>query len=196
VNNKHIACLVILFCCVLIVQGVSMVRKRATDMQTAAESARRSADTATVTLQAQRDILDDLKHKSSDLLAWLDAWEPHLARINSPESAELNVTALVKQASLILLAQRFEAVPNKSSTSVPNSASETIPQLVRAHLTIEDDFVKSINWLGEVESKLPSARLSSFSVARGQSGNDVRMEVVVDVPLAQSRATPTPTPAP
>ena len=104
------------------------------------------------------------------------------------------MSALIKQAGLILLAQRFEVVPNKSDTSVPSSADETVPQIVRAHLTIEDDFIKSINWLGELESKLPSARISNLELARGQSGNDLRMNLVVDVPLARPPAQPSPTP--
>jgi hypothetical protein len=92
------------------------------------------------------------------------------------------------------MAQRFEVVPNKSGTSVPNASNATIPQIVRAHLTIEDDFIKTINWLGDLESKLPSARITSLALARGQSGNDLRMDLVVDVPLAIPRATPAPTP--
>ncbi|MDD5200606.1 MAG: hypothetical protein PHC88_12495 [Terrimicrobiaceae bacterium] len=193
-NNKHIACLAILFFCVVVAQGVSAVRLRATSMQTAAQLARQDADTASVSLQAQRAILDDLKHKSADLLDYLDVWEPHLSRLATPESGEINVNALVKEAGLILLAQRFEVVPNKSGASVPNATDATIPQFVRAHLTVEDDFIKTINWLGDLESKLPSARVSSLALARGQSGNDLRMDLVVDVPLAVPRATPSPTP--
>jgi hypothetical protein len=194
VNQKHIACLLILFLCVVAVQGVMIVRKNAVNMQAAAETARRDAEAAAVALRAQSAILDDLTRKSSDLLAYLDAWEPHLSRFITQESAELDVSALIKQAGLILLAQRFEVAPNKSNTSVPNSADGTIPQIVRAHLAIEDDFIKSINWLGELESKLPSARISNLELARGQSGNDLRMNLVVDVPLARPRAKPSPTP--
>ena len=193
-NNKHIACLLILFLCAMTVQGVMMVRKRAVSMQAAAETARKDAEAAAVALRAQSAILDDLTRKSSHLLEYLDAWEPHLPGSPPRNAGELDVSALIKQAGLILLAQRFEVVPNKSNTSVPNSADETIPQIVRAHLTIEDDFIKSINWLGELESKLPSARISNLELARGQSGNDLRMNLVVDVPLARPPAQPSPSP--
>jgi len=194
VNHKHIACLAILFLCIVIFQGVSMVRTRATAMKAAAESAERSANDAAVALRIQRATLEDLKLKTSDLIEFLDAWEPHLARLSTAESGELNVNALVKSYGLILLAQRFELTPNNSNNGVPSTANGTIPQLVRAHLTIEDDFIKTLNWLGEVESKLPTSRISSLDIARGQSGNDVHMNVVVDIPLAVPRATPTPTP--
>jgi len=192
VNHKHIACLVILFLCVVIFQGVSMMRTRARAVETAAETAERTADAAAVTLQTQRAILDDLKGKTADLIEYLDAWEPHLSRLSTPESGELNVNALVKQSGLILLAQRFELAPNKSDATVPGAANATIPQLVHAHLTAEDDFVKSLTWLGELETKLPTARVSNLEITRGQTGNDVRLELVVDIPLAVPRATPTP----
>ncbi|MGH8046392.1 MAG: hypothetical protein ACREKL_04030 [Chthoniobacterales bacterium] len=195
-NNKHIACLVILLIGVLAVQGVSMVRKRALAMQTAAETARNEADAARVELNSQRALLDDLKRKSDGLIQYLNEWEPHFSRLSTPESGELNVNALVKEANLVLLAQRFEVMPNKTdSTAVQNTASQTIPQIVRAHLTIEDDFSKTINWLGNLESKLPIARVSSLDIIRGQAGNDVRMNVVVDIPLARPRPTPAPPPA-
>lgn len=193
-NNKHIASLVILLLCVVIFQGVSMVRARATAMRTAAEAAQREADTAAVTLQGQRAILDDLRNKTADLIAYLAEWEPHLARFSTAESGELNVNALVKSSGLVLLAQRFELAPNKSDAAVPNAANVTIPQLVRAHLTSEDDFVKSLNWLGDLESKLPIARISSLEITRGQTGNDVHMDLVVDIPLAVPQPTPSPTP--
>jgi hypothetical protein len=194
VNHKHIACLVILFLCVVIFQGVSMVRTRANAMQDAAHAAESSASTASLAWRTQRAILDDLKNKTADLIAYLDAWEPHLDRLSTPESGELNVNALVKQSGLILLAQRFELTPNKSDATVPGTANSTIPQLVRAHLTAEDDFVKSLTWLGELETKLPTSRVSSLEITRGQTGNDIRVELVVDIPLAVPRAGPSPTP--
>jgi len=194
VNNKHIACLAILFLCILIFQGVSMVRTRANAMQAASAAAERTANDAAVGLRMQRVTLEDLKHKTSDLIQFLDSWEPHLARLSTAESGELNVNALVKSFGLILLAQRFELTPNRADNGVPNASNATIPQLVRAHLTVEDDFIKTLNWLGEIESKLPTARVSSLDIARGQSGNDIHMNVVVDIPLAVPRATPSPTP--
>jgi hypothetical protein len=194
-NNKHIACLVILLLGVVVIQGVSMIRKRALAMQTAAESAERGAATARLGLQTQRAILEDLQRKSAGLLEYLDAWEPHFTRLSSAEAAELNVNALLKEASLVLLAQRFEVLPNKlDASSVQSTAGQTIPQIVRAHLTIEDDFAKTLNWLGDVESKLPVSRISNLDISRGQAGNDVRMNVVVDIPLAVAAATPTPAP--
>lgn len=195
-NNKHIACLVLVILCILTVQGVAMIHKRATKMQGAAASAKLAAENAAADLSAQRAILDDLVHKTADLHAWLGEWESHLARIPSAETAEINVTALLKQANLVLLAQRFEVSPNRPESGVPNSADATIPQFVRAHLTIEDDFVKTVNWLGDLESKLPIARISDLQLARGQSGNDIRMNVVVDIPLAAARPAASLVPVP
>jgi hypothetical protein len=84
-------------------------------------------------------------------------------------------------------------LPNKlEASSVQSTAGQTIPQIVRAHLTIEDDFAKTLNWLGDVESKLPISRVSNLDISRGQSGNDVRVNAVVDIPLAVAAATPTP----
>lgn len=196
-NHKHLAAIVILLACVLVVQGVLSFNKTVADKKAAAARARQTAELSAITLRAQRNVLEDLRAKTADLLTYLDAWEPHLARLSTADAGEVNINALLKQADLLLLSQRFELTTNQSGGSVPSAANETIPQIVRAHLTIEDDFVKSINWLGELESKLPTARLSNLEIARGQSGNDVRMNVVVDIPLARAAdapATASPTP--
>ncbi len=193
-NNKHLACIVILLACVLIVQGVLTVHKNATAMQAAASLARRDASLANANLRTQRGLLKDLTEKTSDLIVYLDAWEPHLARIATPDAGEVNVNALLKQADLLILSQRFELVPNQTGGGVPNAANATIPQLVRAHLTIEDDFTKSLNWVGELESKLPTARVANLEISRGQTGNDIRLNLVVDIPLARAEESPAPTP--
>lgn len=193
-NNKHLACIVILLACVLLVQGVLTMHRNATAKQADADRARRDANLAAVSLETQRGMLEDLKAKTSDLMAYLDAWEPHLNRIATPEAGEVNVNALLKQADLLLLSQRFEVVPNQNGSAVPTAANATIPQLVRAHLTIEDDFIKSLNWLGELESKLPTSRVSNLEIVRGQTGNDIRLNVVVDIPLARAETAPAATP--
>jgi hypothetical protein len=191
-TQKHIACLVILFFCIVIAQGISMLNRRTNDMKAGAAKAQRDAEIAASSARSQRLILDDLGRKSADLLDYLKTWEPHLSRLSTPESVEINLNALIKESGLILLAQRFEVTPNKTGGAVPSAADATIPQIVRAHLTIEDDFVKSVNWLGDLESKLPSARVSNLQLARGQNGNDVRLALIVDVPLARPSASPAP----
>jgi len=194
VNHKHIAALVILLLCVVIFQGVATIRTRALAMQEASKTAERAAAAADVALKNQRALLDDLETRTSDLIAYLGDWEPHLARFSSSESGELNINALVKGSSLILLAQRFELAPNRTDAAVAATVNSTIPQLVRAHLTIEDDFIKTLNWLGDLETKLPIARLSSLEITRGQTGNDIHIDLVVDIPLAVPVASPSPTP--
>lgn len=193
-NNKHIAVLVVLLLCILIAQGLLSFHQRVTAVQKAAATAERTAKTTEITLRGQRVVLDELKRNSGDLIAFLDLWEDHLSRISTPEGGEVNVNTLVKQAGLFLLAQRFELTANKAEGSVAGEA--TIPQIFRAHLTIEDDFVKTINWLGEVESKLPTARVSNLQLTRGQSGNDLRVNLALDIPLARARATPAPAAVP
>ncbi|MEO6847875.1 MAG: hypothetical protein ABI443_09910 [Chthoniobacterales bacterium] len=197
-SNKHIACLVILFFAVLIIQGVIMIRTRATEMRGNAEIARRSVMEAKANINNQRAALDNLKLKSAALLGYLDAWEPYLAAVSTPESGELYINTLIKKNNLLLLSQRFDVMPNKlelptASASTPKSTKAvTIPQMVRANLIIEDDFIKTINWLGQIETDLPTARVSNLDLIRGQSGNDLKMNLIFDVPLAKPAITPSP----
>ena len=42
-----------------------------------------------------------------------------------------------------------------------------------ASLTVQDDFAKTLNWLGELERKLPVARVTSCRIKKGDAGNRV-----------------------
>jgi hypothetical protein len=178
-NSKHVACALIGLLLVVIVQGVLQIRKSMNAAQSQADKAKADAEAAARTVESERRVLVDLRSQSGALIAYLDVWEPFLAAISTPEAGELNLTTRIKEAGLFSLAQRFEVATQKDST---------ISRTARAHLTFEDDYSKSLAWLGNLEAALPSARVSNLRLSRGQSGNDIKMELVIDIPLLKPAA--------
>jgi len=61
--------------------------------------------------------------------------------------------------------------------------NESIPKTMKAYLTFEDDYARLLNWLGDLEVKMPTLRTSSVRLAKGTRANDLRMEVVLEQPL-------------
>jgi hypothetical protein len=65
-----------------------------------------------------------------------------------------------------------------------------MPSAVRASIVLEDDYAKTVNWIGEMERKLPLARMTSCRLTGGDNGRQVHAEVILEVPLADLKVSP------
>ncbi len=174
-NNKHIACGVVALFIVVLVQLTLWVQGNRTKVQNQAAAAQQAENDATTALNQERAQLGNLRRQSSDLIEFLRIWQPYFTTIDNPQSAEVNLAMRVKEANLVNLAQRFELTPVKGNASIPNA--------MRAFLTFEDDYARLMNWLGDLEVKMPTVRTSSVRLSKGTRANDLRMEVVLEQPL-------------
>ncbi len=174
-NSKHLACVMLALFAVLVFQGALSVRNRLNKMTAAAAAAQLNATSIESVLATENTMLGGLRDDSNQLIAYLEAWREPLNQIHTAEAGELNIAARIKESGLVSLAQRFEVV---NSTVSPH-----IPRIVRANLTFEDDYAKTLAWLGNIEASLPASRVSNLKIARGQSGNDIRLDVTIDLPL-------------
>ena len=59
--------------------------------------------------------------------------------------------------------------------------------MLNAQIVLEDDYVKVFNWLAKLESSVPSARVSSCKLTKGQSGNDLKMDLSIDLPIVKDK---------
>lgn len=178
-NAKHLASLVVVILTIVFIQVVLQVRKNLTAMQTEVQKARGEAEGIEIQLRTEKTVLAQLQKNSGALIAYLQEWEPQMKGIETPEAGELSVASRVKRSGIVSLAQRFEAV----STKTP-----TLPRVLRANMTVEDDYARTMNWIGDMEQGFPASRISRLRIERGQSGNDIRAEVVLDLPLLRTEA--------
>ena len=65
-------------------------------------------------------------------------------------------------------------------------AKEAISKTLNAKLVFEDDYVKTLNWLADLDGSLPAIRVSNCKLSKGQSGNDIKMELSLDIPIINS----------
>lgn len=174
-NNKHVACAIVAVFIVILVQLTLWVRGHRAKVQEEAETAQQAEASANAQLSQERSQLGDLRRQSTELIEFLRIWQPYFTTIDNPQSAEVNLSMQIKDANLVNLAQRFEQAPVKGNTSIPNT--------LRGFLTFEDDYTRLMNWLGELEVKMPTIRTSSVRLSKGTRANDLRMEVVLEQPL-------------
>lgn len=164
---------------VVLVQVTMWVRNALGEVREDEAKARQEAEAAAVAFQVEQGNFALLRNESASLIEFLEVWEPHLEAIDTPEGGELNISMRIKEAGLVALSQRYEVVANRTDSA--------IRRFVRAHLTVEDDYVETLNWLGRMETRLPALRVSSVKITRGQNPNEIRMEVMLDLPVFRTR---------
>jgi hypothetical protein len=175
-NHKHIAALLIGLCILGFVQTTLWMKDKLAAMVKEEQTAKAAADKAANESILEQQKLTTLRDSSADLIAFLEAWEPYFASMNTPQGAELGISMRLKSSNLVTLSQRYESAGVKDGG--------VIPRVMRANLTIDDNYARTLNWLGEMETEIPTLRVSSLRISRGQTANDIRADFVLEVPLA------------
>jgi hypothetical protein len=174
-NHKHVALLIVGLLGLLFVQVTLEIRKARDRMVSQADNKAAEEAAQESSLSIERNQLRTLQESSGDLIAFLDAWQPYFQRFSNAQSIQTELSLRVRNGDLVSLAQRFEEVPLK-----PDSA---LPQAMRAYATFEDNYASLLNWLGAIEKEIPTIRVSNLKLSRGNRPGDVRMEVTVEQPF-------------
>lgn len=86
----------------------------------------------------------------------------------------------IRNNSLLTLSQKFEVRDNRTTPITPKS--------LLAFITVQDDYSKTMNWLGEIERTLPIARVTGCRFKKGDAGTRVNLEVHFEIPLINLQA--------
>ena len=178
-NNKHIACAVIGGLIILMIQWINVSYEK---LKLANESeiiSRSSYDSAVIARTAEQRKMVILKRKTEVGRRYLSQWDPYINQIKSAQFGEAFINMKIKQAKVITISQTFDTIERENSLA--------IPQMLNVHIVLEDDYVKVFNWLAKLESSVPSARVSSCKLTKGQSGNDLKMDLAIDLPIVNEK---------
>lgn len=178
-NAKQLAALLLIVFVVLIAQAGVTLRKKAS-------VAAKQADDATNQLQQSRTLLDNEKgyyegqrKDVEGFVKFANRWKSFFAVIEEENEAETGISMKVRASGMLNLSQRYEKVPHTSN----NKPNESLPLLVRASLVFEDSYAKLLNWMGMMERTKPTMRVGRVAMTPGGRGSDVRLELVLEVPL-------------
>lgn len=175
-NQKHIAALIVGLCILAFVQTTLWMKDRLAAMVKQEQAASAAAQKAANEEIQERKKLEALTLSSSELISFLEAWEPFFSSMNTPQAAEFGISNRLKSSNLVTLSQRYESAALKDGG--------VIPRVMRANLTIDDNYARTLNWLGQIEKEIPTLRVSSLRISRGQTAGDIRADLVLEVPLA------------
>ena len=82
---------------------------------------------------------------------------------------------MIREGDFFLLSQKF--------TTAELEKESIISEALVADLIVEDDYAKTLNWLGRLEESIPSCRITKCQILRGDRGNDVHLELQVLIPI-------------
>ncbi|MDB6072815.1 MAG: hypothetical protein JWO89_455 [Verrucomicrobiaceae bacterium] len=179
-NGKKIACILLLCTVGIVIYFAQTIHGKAAMKRADAEN----AETAAIGVEGERDTanLDLIKIKSetNELSRFLQTWSPHADRIQTQSEVEEAVTASLRNSNTIVISQKFEIRENRGAL--------VIPRVVRAALVLEDDYAKTLNWVGELERRLPLSRVTNYRVTGGENGHQVHAEITLEVPIINLKA--------
>lgn len=174
-NNHKVASILILVLVGLMGFGVHKLRSKAVAAENAAEDSRKAAEEA----EQQRKIADikvtTMDAKTAELRKIYTEWIPHFENYKSGRTGEQKITDVVRGSSVFLVSQKF----NEQELD----KQDLIGRALVADLIVEDDYAKTLNWLGKLEESIPSCRITKCRIERGDRGNNVRMELKIQVPI-------------
>ncbi|MEM7600436.1 MAG: hypothetical protein AAF357_03350 [Verrucomicrobiota bacterium] len=177
-NNHKSACLILIIIAAGMLYGVNQLRNLTNDARDLAESTQSEAETAEQQAQLANIQLKSLDAKTAELRGIFSEWQPHFAKYRTPQDAEQRIGEVIREGDVFLISQKFE--------SRDLDDTNLISEALVADLVVEDNYVKTLNWLGRLEQAIPNCRLTRCNLKRGDRGNDIHLELQIQIPVLES----------
>jgi len=182
-NGKQLACILLLSLIAAIVYGGQMVHKTAEAMLKSARVAEDAAISAESAKKTSEIKLQTVTAESEEILRFLAAWTPNIDSFQTGQDIEEAIQSSIRASSLYVDSQQFETKVSRTSN--------VLARVIKAAIVVEDEYSKTLNWLGEIEKKVPLARITICRITPGKDPNSVRLELSIEVPIINLNADPT-----
>ncbi|MEM7603326.1 MAG: hypothetical protein AAF357_18175 [Verrucomicrobiota bacterium] len=174
-NNHKSACLVLIILIAGMLYGVNELRNATNAARDVTAQAQTDAETAEQQAQLAQIQLKSLESKTSALRSAYAQWQPHFANYKTAQDAEQRIAEVIREGDVFLISQKFETKEIEKGALISHA--------LVAELVVEDDYSKTLNWLGRLEEEIPSCRIERCNIKRGDRGNDVHLELKVQIPV-------------
>lgn len=138
------------------------------------------AETAAVTSEGERSTAEIetavFKANTEDVRRFLRSWLPAIDHVQTQQEAEQTIELSLRERGINLVRSR-KTEPKQAA------GNKLIPRSVVTTLTIEEEFAKVLNWLGDIERRLPTARMKVVQITGGSTGSQLKMEVSFETPI-------------
>jgi hypothetical protein len=146
----------------------------------ATESAKEAADRHSAArdrrTSAQR-LLDENRTSTAARRKYLEMWRPKFEQGGTEASAKNEFARMLKRFPTLV------QFLNQTSAPVENKDMSFVSRRITSSVKLEGDAEKTIQLLAAIERDLPTSRISSLELRKGQRGNDVELDLAVEFPL-------------
>lgn len=175
-NPKQLACVVLLLIIGGMTYAAQMIHNKVTTTRTEAEDAENAASTAETERSTAEIAAAMFKADTEDIRRFLRTWLPALDRVQTQQEAEQMIQLSLRERGINLI----RSLKTELKTSANN---KIIPKSLLTTLTIEEEYAKVLNWLGDIERRMPTARMKVVQITGGSTGRQLKMEVSFETPI-------------
>ena len=174
-NPKQIACFILMAFIGVLVYGAQIVHGKVNVMRSEAEDALSAATNSASERETAEIKTAVIKTETEEVRRFLRAWLPSIDKMQTQQEVEKAVELSLREKGISLI--RARATEPKTSTN------KLIPRSVLTTITVEEEYAKVLNWLGDIERRLPLARMKVVQVAGGASGRQLKLDVTFETPI-------------
>ena len=176
-SNHKMACFLLLVLIGAMVYGTQEMRVRTNQARDAAESAKQEAENAEFQRSIAETNLIALERQTYELRNGFHEWLPHFAAATDPQEGEQKIVDAVRSGRVFLLSQRFQL------KEFQGEDKGALIGVLEGELNFEDDYAKTLNWLGKLEETVPACRITSCNIIRGDRANNVHVKLKLAMPI-------------
>lgn len=175
-NPKQLACVVLLLIIGAMTYTAQIIHNKVASTRAAAEDAETAATTAETERSTAEIEATMFRTDTEEVRRFLRSWLPAIDRVQTQQEAEQTIELSLRERGINLVRSRKTELKQTAGNKI-------IPKSVLTTLTIEEEFAKVLNWLGDIERRLPTARMKVVQITGGSTGRQLKMEVSFETPI-------------
>jgi hypothetical protein len=179
-NSKHLASLLLFLTIVLLFVGVQTLHKKRQNAQDAADAAQAKHGTATAMRSSAQGVLAKTRESTAPLRKYYRMWLPEFEKTDSEFKAKNGFQQTIKRfPTLVMFDQGMNPLaPNKDAAYVTQRAS--------GRAEFQGEYPKAIQFLATLEREIPTSRIASVEIRKGDRANDVKVTLQAEFPIIAS----------
>lgn len=176
-NQKHLASVLLFAVIIAFSQGVLMLHKKRQAAQEAAEAAETKLDIATRMHSSAQMVLTKTRESTAPLRKYYRMWLPEFEKTDSELKAKDTFLPTIKRIPNLVF---FDLGMNPLA---PIKEAAFVVQRSAGRAKLVGDYQKCLQLLSMVERELPTSRISSVEIRKGERANDIEVSLVVEFPV-------------
>jgi hypothetical protein len=183
-NPKQLACVILLMIIGAMTYTAQIIHNKVATTRAGAEAAESAAITAENERATAEISTTMFKAETEEVRRFLRSWLPAIEHVQTQQEAEQTIELSLRERGINL-------VRSRKTESKQTAGNKLIPRSVVTTLTIEEEFAKVLNWLGDIERRLPTARMKVVQITGGNSSSQLKLDVSFETPIFDLAAADT-----